>query len=186
MFLLTRVIAFDGIQLKSDLGNARIKRICDSLHITDAAMDSTFASPEMCEFRGDMIGVMIKIILVRRVKPEMVLLFNQELQRQVFRLLEKSRTARTTRVASLKPAYGILTSDSYISIPVAVAECCKKALIEASNRGVFLSVLLKANDCSNPPNTHRKNKKRSRPSDLTPIGPRKRMKSSRFTFLPEP
>ena len=104
------------------------------------------------------------------------------------RLLAKSRMARTTRVASLKPAYGILTSDSYINIPAAVAEWCKKSLIEASNRGVILSVLLKANDCSSakPPNTHRKNKKRSRPSDLTLIGPRKRMKSSRYTFLPGP
>ena len=74
----TSVIVFDGIQLKSDFGNARIKRICDSLHITDATMDSTFASPEMCEFRGDLTSVMIKMLLVRSVKPEMVLLFNQE------------------------------------------------------------------------------------------------------------
>ena len=56
----TRVFfAFDGIQLKSGLGNARIKRISDSLHITDAAMDSMFASPEVCEFRGDLITVIV-------------------------------------------------------------------------------------------------------------------------------
>ena len=179
-------VVLNGIQLKTDLGNAHIKRICDNIHIADATMDSTFASPEMCEFRGHLMGVMIKIILVHRVKPDMVLFFNQELQKQVSCLLEKSRTARTTRVASLKPTYGILSSDSYINIPTAVAEFCKKSLIEASNRGVRLSVLLKASDCNKSAKPPARSKKRSRTCDLTPIHPRKRLKSSLYTFLPGP
>jgi len=95
-------IVFDGIRPTNADGDVQIKRICDNLHITDATMESTFVSHEMCEFRGELMATIIKVILVRRVCQNMILSFVQQFEKQISDLLEKSYRARTFCEASLK------------------------------------------------------------------------------------
>ena len=178
----------NDIHLNNSAGNLELKQIIDDLHISDAGMNSTYVSEEMCEFRGRLKAVMIKIILVRRVCPRMVSNIIFQLEKKVNSLktsVEKSGSATST--AGLKPVYGSLHPDSYFSVADLVSKNCKQSLIEAcNNSGVCLSLLLHAsNNSGASKRATKKDKKKKNQSSvsLSNIGPRLRKMSSRYSFL---
>jgi len=151
--------------------NQEVKRIADDLHIADAGLNSTYTSDAMCEFRGKLKAIMIKIILVRRVCPEMVERFVEQFERRVQELKQRTKTPQT---AGLKPVHGALRSDSYYSVPDRVSHYCKASLIAASKNGVHLSLLEKA---STKP---KKASAKTSSSVASSPGPRNRRRSSKY------
>ena len=160
------------------------KRVCDDLHIDEATMDSTYSSDEMCDFRGKLRAVIIKIILVYRASPEMVTRFLEQMERKINELKQNLAevSPETTQTAGLRPVYGALHSDSYNTVPVRVSAYCRAALVKASNNGADTSLLLEASN-SSPSKRTGKHKKSVAHHKKTSIGPRVRIRSSRYMFV---
>jgi len=159
----------------------------DDLHIADAGMNSTYVSEVMCEFRGKLRAVIIKIILVRRVCSSMVCNFIDQFEKKVNSLKASVKRNSSMQTAGLKPVIGTLHSDSYYSVPDRVKFFCEKSLVDAfTNSGVNQSLLVEAfNNISTPKKD--KNKKHqsssTSSSSVAAIGPRVRHNSSRYSFL---
>ena len=181
---------FNEICLNPHTGAVRLTRIAHDLHIADASMDSTYPSDEICEFRGKLIATMIKLIVVHRVNPGMeiyfVSLFRQKVE-DLKELVQKSCSTQPTRSITLKKVCGNLRSDSFISVPDCVRSHCKTSLIDASNEGARLSLLLDAYDTESVSKriNKRRSKKKSKSSRSasSAITPRERRKNSRILFL---
>ena len=177
---------FNDIRLNPPAGNLDLKRIGDDLHIADASLNSTYPSEAMCEFRGRVRAVLIKIIIVRRVCPAMVSNFVAQFERRVTTLKDWAErvSGQSIRTAGLRPVHGTLRSDSYVSVPGCVCNFCKASLVEASNNGVNLSLLLDAHVNSSSTKKTGKKGQKNKNNVPSPDGPRIRKKSSLFTFLP--
>ena len=144
-------------------------------------LNSTYASEEMCEFRGKLNAAMIKTILVRRVNPDMVSFLVNQFEERVNALKDSARTgAEGVQTAGLKLVIGTLHSDSHFSVPQRIRNFCKASLIEASKDGVCLQLLLQS-----PNRPNRRNAKRSaRKSSMTITDTlRSRRRSTNFTFI---
>ena len=181
-------------------GNIELKQITDDLHITEASMNSTYADLPVCEFRGKLKAVMIKLIVVHRAKPGMESSLATSFQERVRGLLTKWQLTATATLnqtdsscksvsdqqkqsmftASLKPVDGNLTQSSYISIPDRVREFCKISLLRSLTMGVHLSPLVDA--CRESSERGSKKKNKALPS-LPPPGKRARRKSAKYTFV---
>jgi len=110
-------------------------------HISDANLDSIFPDAEISAFRGRLRAVVIKIILVRRICVDSAKCFAEEFKKRVSALLTESINRPSSREACLRPVYGTLHMNSYITVKRDVAKYCRDALLAS---GFHLSALINA------------------------------------------
>jgi len=165
--------------------NPELTDINSDLHITESFMNSSYVSEDMCEFRGKMLALLIKLVLIRRLNPCLVSGIVDQFQRRVTEFTKASCIMLRTRTAGLKPVSGSLCLDSFATLPGLVRSHCKNALIESLNNGASIFALqdlcCKRAAQLTPP------KKREKCKEVTSlssdIGPRVVKKNSLFCFV---
>jgi len=109
----------------------RTKSISDELHITCAGLDSRFPSEEMCELRGKLRALILRIIQFKRDLVAEIDSVINVFHKVIRELVEECTTTSGSCKACLAPVHGRLRPDSYKTVPKEVNKNCRKSLQQA-------------------------------------------------------
>jgi len=127
------------------------KGICDTLHIEDASMNSRFPGSDWSLFRGRLLAIIIRLLLANRVCNQLVQGFIRLYEQLIDNLVDKCASSPSNPSASVSPVHGRLTTNSYKTVPRAVARYCVDELLDASASGTLFILSADSNQSSSAP-----------------------------------